>query len=303
METHRPGCNPLVMLFRICAIALALALPASAAANPAVSAPSNPDWTQPFPPFHIVGNIYYVGSKDLAAYLITTPQGDILINSNLETSVPQIKTSIEQLGFHLGDVKILLISHAHFDHAAGSAQLLKLTGARYLVMDADASVIETGGRTDFHYFDSKDMYFPPAKVNRVLHDGDQVKLGNTVLVAHRTGGHTKGCTTWTMDVSDQGKTYHVVIVGSPNVNPGYKLVKNAKYPNIAADYQATFRTLKGLPCDIFLGAHGSYFDMAAKIARRDRGERQPFLDPAGYRTYIAERELAFQSELRKQEGH
>jgi len=297
METSRRECNALFMLVRLFALALVLVLPAVAA-----PAPSNPDWTLPYPPFHIVGNIYYVGSKDLAAYLITTPQGDVLINSNLESSVPQIRKSIEQLGFRLSDVKILLISHAHFDHAAGSAQILKLTGARYMVMDGDASVVQTGGRSDFHYGGREDMHFPPAKVDRVLHDGDEVRLGGTVLVAHRTAGHTKGCTTWTTPVTEKGKTYHVVIVGSPNVNPGYQLVKNAAYPQISADYEATFRTLKALPCEIFLGAHGSYFGMNDKIASRNRGEAQPFVDPAGYQSYIAEREQAFRDELAKQQG-
>jgi glyoxylase-like metal-dependent hydrolase (beta-lactamase superfamily II) len=160
---------------------------------------------------------------------------DILINSNLVSSVPQIQASIEKLGFHLSDVKILLISHAHFDHCAGSAKLKELTGAGYMVMDADVPVVESGGKRDFQYGGSKGSWYPATKVDRVLHDGDQVRLGDTVLVAHLTPGHTKGTTTWTMKVSDGGKIREVVIVGSPNVNPGYKLVHNAAYPNIAQD--------------------------------------------------------------------
>ena len=262
----------------------------------------NPDWTTPHTPFRIVGNVYYVGSKDLASYLITTPQGHILINSNLTTSVPQIEKSVEALGFHFKDVKILLISHGHWDHAAGSAGVLKATGAKYMVMDADVPLIEAGGKTDFQYGSEAGSQFPPAKVDRVLHDGDEVRLGGVVLVAHKTPGHTKGCTTWTMTVADGGKSYHVVIVGSPNVNTGYRLVKNAAYPGIAQDYEQTFRTLKALPCDVFLGAHGGYFGMEAKFQRIKEGGANPFVDPEGYRSYVAEREQAFRAELAKQSG-
>ena len=169
-----------------------------------------------------------------------------------------------------------------------------------MVMDADLPVIEDGGKSDFHYSKSKDMYFPPAKVDRVLHDGDEVRLGGIVLVAHLTAGHTKGCTTWTLKVRDSDKTYNVVIVGSPNVNPGYKLVNNAQYPQIAQDYERTFRVLKALPCDIFLGAHGSYYGMTEKFARLNNGGVNPFIDPEGYKNYVADREQAFEAELKKQ---
>ena len=262
----------------------------------------NPDWTTPHTPFRIVGNVYYVGSKDLASYLITTPQGHILINSNLTTSVPQIQKSVEALGFHFKDVKILLISHGHWDHAAGSAAVVKATGAKYMVMDADVPLIESGGKTDFQYGSEAGSQFPPAKVDRVLHDGDEVRLGGVVLVAHKTPGHTKGCTTWTMTVADGGKSYDVVIVGSPKVNTGYRLVKNAAYPGIAQDYEQTFRTLKALPCDVFLGAHGGYFGMEAKFQRIKEGGANPFVDPEGYRSYVEEREQAFRRELAKQPG-
>jgi metallo-beta-lactamase class B len=265
-------------------------------------AQDNPDWTTPHTPFRAIGNVYYVGSKDLASYLITTPKGDILINSSLESSVPQIRKNVEALGFHFKDVKILLISHAHWDHAAGSALVKKLTGAKYMVMDADVPVVESGGRTDFQYGRSADSHFPPTKVDRVLHDGDEVRLGGVVLVAHLTPGHTKGCTTWTMKVMDGGRTYNVVIVGSPNVNSGYKLVGNTRYPKIAQDYERTFRTLKALPCDVFLGAHGSYFGMEAKVARMKEGGANPFVDPEGYARYVEEREQAFRAELAKQSG-
>ncbi len=282
------------MLSRILIFLLALAGTACAQ--------TNPDWTQAFPPYRIIGNVYNVGSRDLASFLITTPQGNILINSNLASSPPQIEKSVEELGFKFSDTKILLISHGHYDHAAGSAQILKMTHAKYMVMDGDVSVIESGGKTDFHYAKSTDMYFPPAKVDRVLHDGDKVQLGGVILVAHKTPGHTEGCTTWTLTVVDKGRSYNVVIVGSPNVNPGYKLVNNKTYPQIAQDYEQTFRVLKELPCDVFLGAHGSYYDMLAKYPRLKEGGVNPFVDPAGYKSYVADREQAFEEELKKQEG-
>jgi metallo-beta-lactamase class B len=263
-----------------------------------------PDWTNPFPPYRIIGNIYYVGSQGLAAYLITTPQGNILINSNLEKSVPMIREGVEKLGFRFSDTKILLISHAHWDHCAGSAAVKELTGAKYMVMDADVSEIEDGGKVDFgrgiKSSNSAASSYQPTKVDRVLHDGDEVRLGDTVLVAHLTPGHTKGTTTWTMKVADGGKTYNVVIVGSPNVNPGYKLVNNALYPQIASDYDRMFRVMKSLPCDVFLGAHGDYYGMQAKYARMKQGGPNPFIDPEGYKSYIAEREQTFRAELAKQ---
>lgn len=266
------------------------------------SAQVNPDWTTNHTPFRVIGNVYYVGSRDLASYLITTSQGDILINSNLPSSVPQIRKNVEALGFHFKDIKILLISHGHWDHAAGSAEIKRLTGAKYMVMDADVPLVELGGKDDFQYGAEAGSHFLPTKVDRVLHDGDEVKLGGVVLVAHKTPGHTKGCTTWTMKVREDTKTYNVVIVGSPNVNTGYKLVGNAAYPAIAQDYEQTFRTLKSLPCDVFLGAHGIYFDMDAKFARMKAGGANPFVDPEGYKSYVTEREQTFEKELAKQSG-
>ncbi len=263
-----------------------------------------PEWTTPIAPFHIADNLYYVGSKDLASYLIVTSKGNILINSSTESSVPLIKSAIAQLGFKYGDTKVLLISHAHFDHDAGSAQIIKDTGARYMVMDGDVSVVETGGKTDFNY--SKTTY-PPAKVDRVLHDGDIVRLAGTVLVAHKTPGHTRGCTTWTMRLKENGRSLDVVIVGSWNVNPGFRLVERAvqpdSYPGIASDYETTFRVLKSLPCDIFLGAHGQYFDMLAKLDQlKAAPDTDVWIDPQGYRKAVAEKEQAFRDELKRQQG-
>jgi metallo-beta-lactamase class B len=278
-------------------VALAVALSAFAQQT-------DPAETQPLPPFRIAGNLYYVGSKDLANYLIVTPEGNILINSDFPANVPMIKASIEKLGFKFSDTKILLISHAHNDHDSGSAMIIRETGAKYMVMDRDVSVVESGGKTDFQYGSQYggSTSYAPARVDRILHDGDHVQLGGATLIAHLTPGHTKGCTTWTMKVTEAGKPYDVVIIGSPNINPGYKLVNNAAYPEIAQDYERTWRVLKSLPCDIFLGAHGSYFNLQEKYARMKPGAANPFIDPQGYKKYVAQKEKDFYAELAKQQS-
>jgi metallo-beta-lactamase class B len=283
---------------RVASITAALAC--VLAVSNSASSQARSDWTEPFPPFRIAGNLYYVGSKGLASYLVTTSQGHILINSDLEANVPMIRTSIEQLGFKFSDVKILLISHAHWDHDAGSAKVKQITGAKYMVMEGDVPVVESGGKADFQYGSDSAMLYPPARVDRVLHDGDQVTLGGVVLEAHLTPGHTKGNTTWTLAVRDGDKTYNAVIIGSPNVNPGYKLVDNAKYPTIADDYERTFRVLKSLPCDLFLGAHGSYFGLEAKYARMKAGAANPFVDAKGCEAFVSQKEGEFRAELEKQ---
>jgi metallo-beta-lactamase class B len=283
------------LIARRCALLLVLVLSGSA------HAADNPDWTTPIKPFRIVGNLYYVGSKDLASYLIVTPDGNILINSNLEESVPQIRHSIEGLGYRFSDIRILLISHAHWDHDSGSAAVKRETGAQYMVMDGDVPVVESGGTADFQY---PDTHYPAARVDRVLHDGDEVHLGGAVLVAHKTPGHTRGCTTWTLRVIEQGRPLDVVIVGSWNVNPGYRLVDRpgepASYPGISSDFERTFAVLKRLPCDVFLGAHGAYFDMLKKIERMAASGSSVWIDPQGYQAAVLERERAFQAELSRQ---
>ena len=254
---------------------------------------------QPFPPHRIIGNVYYVGSEALASYLIATSAGHILINSSFEETVPLIRASVEKLKFRFQDVKILLTSHAHSDHVAGNALVKRLTGARVLVMEGDENLVRNGGKGDFQY----ESVWEPCPVDEVLRDRQEVKLGDAVLVAHRTPGHTKGCTTWTLRVSEGGKLHHVVIIGSPNVNPGYRLVGNSKYPTISDDFASTFRILKSLPCDVFLGAHGNYYGLQEKYARLQKGTSgNPFVDPQGYQQYVALKENAFRDELARQEN-
>lgn len=267
-----------------------------------LNASAQNDWTTPFPPFRIAEGLYYVGSAGLASYLVTTSEGHILINSDLEANVPMIRESVEKLGFKFTDIRILLISHSHWDHDAGSAMIKRITGARYMVMEGDVDVVESGGAKDFQYGADTAQRYPATKVDRVLRDGDEVRLGGAVLVARLTPGHTRGCTTWTMKVREAGQTRDVVIIGSPNVNPGYRLVNNSAYPTIADDYERTFAVLKALPVDYFLGAHGSYFNLPAKHARMKEGGPSPFIDREGYLAYVGERERAFRAELARQRG-
>ena len=271
---------------------LALFIPALLCAQ------GNADWDKPFPAHKVGGNLYYVGTEGLSTYLITTPQGHILINASFERTVPLIRTAVESLGFKFSDVKILLTSHAHGDHAEGTAMIKELTGAKIMVMQGDEGIIESGGQGDFLYTNKG---WKPCKVDRVLKDRDEVKLGGVTLTARLTPGHTRGCTTWTMKVRDQGKDLLAVIVGSPNVNPGYQLVNNSKYPAMAADFAKSFSIWKELKADVFLGAHGAYYGMLEKYEKLKKGGAgNPFIDPAGYRAYIADREKAYLENLARQ---
>jgi metallo-beta-lactamase class B len=273
-------------------------------------ADTHPEWTTPIAPFQIADNLYYVGSQDLAAYLITTPAGNILINANLVTSPPQIRHSIEQLGFKYSDTKILLNGQAHFDHMAGAAQILRETHARNMVMDGDAPIVESGGRRDPLFTSGSIAAYPPARVDRVLHDLSTVTLGNVTLTAHRTAGHTPGCTTWTFRVHLPGdppsQLRNVVIIGGMSLWSDFHLVPTpghpASYPGIAADFRHTFATLHALPCDIFLGAHGSYFNLATKLPRLPTTGPRIFLDPTGYQAAITSAEAAFHQRLADQQA-
>src|SRR5262252_6534878 len=249
-------------------------------------------WNQPVKPYRIIGNIWYVGASGVTSFLITTSEGHILLDSGFSETVPQIMRNISQLGFKLADVKILINSHAHYDHAGGLAELKKLTGAKLMATEADAAMLERGGKGDFQWGDK--YVYKPVKTDRVLRDGDQVELGEVRLTARLTPGHTKGSTTWTMKVEEEGKQYDVVFSTSVST-PGYNLVNNDKYPNIVDDYRRTFQILKSLPCDVFLGPHAEFFSMKEKKARMERGVKpNPFIDSAGYREYVAGGEREFQ---------
>jgi metallo-beta-lactamase class B len=287
------------LLFPIFALSLALS----------ASAEINPEWTTPLPPFQIADNLYYVGSEELAAYLVTTSAGNILINANLETSPPQIRASVEKLGFQWADTKILLNGQAHFDHMAGAAQVMRETHAKNMVMEGDAEVVESGGHSDFLASSGSVPAYPPAHVDRVLHDGDTVELGGVVLTAHKTPGHTRGCTTWTFPVHLRGEPAdqlrHVVIVGGTGFWSDFHFVDRPgeppSYPGIAEDFARTFRVLRSLPCDIFLGAHGSYFGLKSKLPRLAKEGPRVFLDADGYKDFVAQAQEHFETELKKEE--
>lgn len=275
-----------------------------------ILAATNPSWTTPIAPFRIADNLYYVGSKDLASYLVVTPQGDILINANLASSPPQIRASVEKLGFRWSDIKILLNGQAHFDHMGGSAEVVRETHAKNMVMDGDVSVAETGAKTDFLAPSPDIVPYAPVHVDRVLHDKDTVSLGGVTLTAHKTAGHTRGCTTWTLRSHIPGEpagvTRNIVIVGGTSFWSAYHFVATpghrTSYPGIATDFQHTFMTLHALPCDVFLGAHGSYFGMLAKLKRYKADGPRVFIDPAGYKAYVDDAQATFEKALSKQEA-
>jgi len=276
-----------------------LALVFAAAAAIAQPDPESRSWNQPVEPFRIIGNVFYVGASDVTSYLIVTTEGHILIDGGFVETAPMIRSNIEKVGCRLADVKILLNTHAHFDHAGGLAALKQQSGAQLIVSERDAPLLERGGKNDPQFGDR--FLFPPVKPDRLLRDGDQVILGRSTLTAVMTPGHTPGCTTWTMTVRDKGRDYRVVIVGSPTA-PNYKLVGNKMYTNIISDYHYTFAKLKSLPCDVFLGAHGSYFNLQGKLARKARGDtRNVFIDPDGYRKFIAGAQRDFEKELKRQQ--
>ncbi|MEA2563969.1 MAG: metallo-beta-lactamase class [Acidobacteriota bacterium] len=272
-------------------LALIFLLPTLAAGQ---ADPMSRSWNQPVEPFRIAGNLYYVGASDIASYLIATPEGHILLDGGFVETVPLIRESVKKLGFKIEDVKILLNTHAHYDHAAGLAELKQLTGARLHASEADAPALSRGGKDDPVL--GNQALFPPVQADRLLKDGDTVTLGGSTLTAHLTPGHTAGCTTWTMKVEG----LNAVIVCSTSVLPTMKLGAEPSYPGIADDYARTFRTLRALPCDLFLAAHGSFYNLKEKAERlkKAKGEN-PFVDPEGYRSYLDRNEKVFRERLEK----
>jgi metallo-beta-lactamase class B len=259
-------------------------------------------WNQPVEPFRIAGNLYYVGASDITSYLITTPQGHILLDGGFVETAPLIRESVKKLGFRMEDVKILLSSHAHYDHAGGLAALKEMTGARFFASRADAPAHARGGKGDPVLGDSSS--YPAVQADRLLQDGDTVTLGGTTLTAHVTAGHTRGCTTWTMKVDDRGRKLDTVFICSTSVLPQTRLGSpggSPSYPGIADDYARTFRVLRELPCDLFLASHGSFYNLKGKaelLRRLPKGEGpNPFIDPEGYRQYVDRSEKAFRDRL------
>ena len=256
-------------------------------------------WNEPVEPFRIIGNVYYVGASDITSFLITTPKGHFLLDAGFAETVPQIKENVKRLGFKLEDVKFLLNSQSHSDHSAGFAELKILTKATMVASEGDKPGLERGGKNDPHWGD--DASYTPVKVDRVVRDGEELSLGGSRMKAVVTPGHTPGCTTWTINVKDKGENYDVVFVCSASVPNGYKLIGNEKYPNIVSDYEMTFRVLKTLKPDVFLGAHGVFFDLLGKAEKHRTGKGpNAFIDPQGYREYVIRAEKAFGESLAKE---
>jgi metallo-beta-lactamase class B len=254
-------------------------------------------WRAPVPPRHLVGNIYYVGAIGVSSFLITTPKGHILLDTGFDDTVPIIQRGVEQLGFRMSDIKIILSSHAHVDHVGGHARMKELTGAQIYASAADARTLESGGLDDYIQWPKETIRYTPAKADHIVVDGEKVTLGDVTLVAHLTPGHTRGATTWTLDVADGGVTRHVVFFSSASINAGTRLLNNPLYPHFVDDFEATFAKLHALPCDIFFAPHGGQFAMADKFARLEHGEIDPFLDPDGWKKLIAGAESAFREQL------
>ena len=253
---------------------------------------------EPFAAFRVIGTIHYVGSTNAGAFLISTPEGHILLDTGYPKTEAWVRTSIEQLGFRLTDIKLILNTHAHSDHVGGHAQFKEWTGAKILTSQADAPVLADGGRSDFRG-DGRELWRPVAADGIVGH-GQEVTLGGVTLVAHMTPGHTKGNTTWTMKVDEGGRKYDAVFVGSMGLNRA-RLVNNAKYPEMADDYAKAFEVLKKLPCDVFLAFHADHFGLVAKKRKLDaRTSPNPFIDGQGFRAYLEKNEALFRAQLEKE---
>jgi len=251
----------------------------------------------PFTPFHIIGNIYYVGSAGLACYLITTPAGNILLDTGYPDMAGMIESNIKTLGFKLADTKILINSHAHIDHGGGMAQIKMDTGGQLVAMAEDVPFFENGGHNDVLFGDRN--LFPPVRVDRVIHDGDAVTLGGVTLIAHLTPGHTPGNTTWTMVTEDKGKSYNVAFFGIVTPFPNTNLAAvNPNYPNMAADWARTMKVLPTLKCDVFLASNGSFYDLQKKHqALVESADPNPFIDPSGCKAFVDRAEATYQKLL------
>ena len=289
---------------RLLIAALILVATPLIAQTPAQPAPSFDivAWKKSTPPLHIAGPIHYVGTADLGVYLITTPEGHIMLDGALAGSASQIERSIRTLGFKVEDIKILLISQAHFDHVASLAHFKKKTGAQLLVMKGDEGILASGGKTDYLFAKVPLAHFAPVKADRVLNDGDTVTLGGVTLTARLTPGHTPGTTTWTTTVTEKGRPYRVVFAGSTSVNPGTRLVNNPSYPGIADDFRRAFAVQETLSPEIFLAAHASFFDLAGKRERAEKEGVTAWIDGAGFRRLLAQKRADFEALVAREKG-
>ena len=283
------------MLRTISRALLATALLAGLASS--LGAQTNAEWTRPFPPFQLVGNIYWVGSYDLSSYLITSPQGHILVNTGVGDTARQIKKSVEELGFKMADIKILTATHGHYDHVAGLAELKRMTGARVVISEPDKPLLETGGRADFRFGNTPGAQFEPVKVDETFKDGETITLGGNTLTAHLHAGHTKGATSFTLNVRDGGKTFRVIIANMGSINPGVTVSGMPNYPTITQDYARTFIAQKDMKVDVWLASHAAQFQMHVKHKPGDPYAPGRFVDPQGFRASVQALEKTYLDQL------
>jgi metallo-beta-lactamase class B len=290
LPTHR--CAPSLAAFFVAILLLGAATGGKAQNAPAASdALHGQEYVKPF---RMIGNLYYVGLSNNTSFLITTPEGHFLIDPTYETAVPQIAKNIEALGFKVRDVKYVLNAHAHSDHVDGLAAMKEATGGKVPVMDSDIPAIEAGGDG------VRPARWKPVKPDQVLRDGDKITLGGMTLVAHKTAGHTKGCTTWSTVIEDAGRKYNAVFICSMNSSNVGNLLSNKEYPNIVEDFAAAFAKLKQMPCDVFTVSHTSFFGLADKMKKMQAGAPNPFIDPQGCKAYIESNERAYLDKLAKE---
>lgn len=256
-----------------------------------------PSWTAPRKPFRVYGNTWYVGPQDLGAFLITAPTGDVLIDGGVPGDASLIEAHIRDLGINLRQVKWVLNSHAHFDHAGGIAQILRDTGAQMIASAADTSLLERGGHADPEYGDR--FPFPSVHVARTVRDGESLHLGDLVLTAHSTPGHTKGNTTWTWISCEDARCLHMVDIGSLSA-PGFRLIANPAYPDIVQDFEHSFALVAALPCDVPLSPHPSAVDFWSRLAKHDQGDVDALIDPLGCRNYAEDARRSFEAKLAQQ---
>jgi metallo-beta-lactamase class B len=255
--------------------------------------------SQPVEPYKVIGNIYYVGAVNISSHIIVTPEGLILLDTGTQEMLPGIRTNLEKLGYTLQDIKIILSSHAHWDHVEGHAAMKELSGAKVMALGEDAAAISSGIDNSA----AGAQGWNPVEVDRVLKDGDKVTLGGVTMQAHLTPGHTKGCTAWTTTVEEDGESYSVLFVGGTGINRnlGVKLLNNKRHPTIVEDYARTFRVLKNLEVDVFLAQHPSMYGMAEKLERLKAGDSpNPFIDPEGYERFLEQEEGNYLKQLEEE---
>lgn len=262
---------------------------------------TNAEWSKPYQPFRIAGNLYYVGTYDLACYLITIAHGNILINTGLAASAAQIKNNIETLGFNFADTKILLTTQAHYDHMGAMAYIKKATGAQLMMDEKEADVLATGGNSDYALGGQGSTY-KPVRPDRLLHDGDTIQLGNMELVILHHPGHTKGSCSFLFTVKDEQRAYRVLIANLPTIVTDKPFAAITSYPGIASDYAYTLGAMKNISFDIWLASHASQFRLHDKRQPGDAYNPAAFIDQPGYDAALSDLQKQYDEKIKKDGG-